>query len=204
MEFLWLVVGVLVGLVATWLYLEVRYRARLGEQEARLSETNRRIQGTLERELGAHEGTKQRLARMDDEDASNKTRIAGLQRDLEAVRQVVESVRADASEKGLEIARLQVRNEELQAALDAIHDERTHFDAVVDRARSDNRAAAEQVRAQIAALEARLVGQGEAPGEAEEGAARLADLERRLGEREATIASLEAELRALREGGREG
>lgn len=159
-ELLWLVIGLAIGILAAWLFLAARNRANLGAQEVRLSETNRRIQRALERELSAHEGTKQRLARMSEEDEINKARMEELGADLDASRRVLESVQTDTVEKSLEITRLNERVQELIDERDAARNEVKTFDKVVARARVQSDAMTQGIMAKLATLESRLKGMG--------------------------------------------
>lgn len=218
MEILWLAIGLAVGLSGAWLYFAARSRSRLAEQETRLSETNRRIQRALERELSAHEGTKHRLGRMNEEDKVQKERIESLNEDVDANRKVLESVQADAAAKGLKVASLELRIEELEAELADSEKKLEEFDNVVARARSHSDATTEGIMAKLATLESRLVtdgdedegampteeGGGEPDSDAEQARIpglelEIADLKARLAAQDTQIASLQAERDALRD-----
>lgn len=218
MEFLWLAIGLAVGLTGAWFFFEARSRSRLAEQETRLSETNRRIQRALERELSAHEGTKHRLARMNEEDKAQKERIESLNTDVDANRKVLESVQADAAAKGLEVASLELKIEELESELSESEKKLEEFNNVVARARSHSDATTEGIMAKLATLESRLVTDGDEDdarpdAEADESEpdddrheaqlprleAEIAELKARLTAQDTQIASLEAERDALRE-----
>ncbi len=219
MEFLWLFIGLAVGVIGAWLFFEARTRARLAEQEVRLSETNRRIQRALERELSAHEGTKHRLNRMNDEDKINKERMESLNTDVDAGRQVLESVQADAAAKGVEIARLELRIEELTAELETRDAQLEEFDTVVARARSHSDSTTEDIMAKLARLESRLktdedddAGQDEGTAQGADTAqtgsidvyeAEIAELKSQLQAKEDAIASLKADIAADQPGDNE-
>ncbi len=216
MEFLWLFIGLAVGVIGAWLFFEARSRARLAEQEVRLSETNRRIQRALERELSAHEGTKHRLNRMNDEDKINKERMESLNTDVDAGRQVLESVQADAAAKGVEIARLELRIEELMAEIETRDAQLEEFDAVVARARSHSDSTTEDIMAKLARLESRFgsdddedsdIDQDEPSEAGTETAeskaigdykAEVAELKSQVQARDETIASLKADVAATK------
>lgn len=213
MEFLWLFIGLAVGVIGAWLFFEARTRSRLAEQEVRLSETNRRIQRALERELSAHEGTKHRLNRMNDEDKINKERMESLNTDVDAGRQVLESVQADAAAKGVEIARLELRIEELLGEIDARDAELKEFDTVVARARSHSDSTTEDIMEKLARLESQFESDEDSDPDQDEKStgsadtvksevignyeAEIADLKLQLQAKEDAIASLEADIAAV-------
>lgn len=198
MEFLWLFIGLAVGVIGAWLFFEARARARLAEQEVRLSETNRRIQRALERELSAHEGTKHRLNRMDDEDKINKERMESLNTDVDAGRQVLESVQADAAAKGVEIARLELRIEELVSEIEVRDAQLEEFDTVVARARSHSDSTTEDIMAKLARLESQFGSDADSGSEPDDGSAASADTAQSedVGDHEAEIADLKSQLQA--------
>lgn len=213
MEFLWLFIGLAVGVIGAWLFFEARTRSRLAEQEVRLSETNRRIQRALERELSAHEGTKHRLNRMDNEDKINKERMESLNTDVDASRQVLESVQADAAAKGVEIARLELQVEKLLGEIETRDTQLEEFDTVVARARSHSDSTTEDIMAKLARLESQFgsdedgdPNQGERSAGSTETAsseaigkykAEIADLKLQLQAKDDAIASLKADIAAV-------
>lgn len=213
MEFLWLFIGLAVGVIGAWLFFEARTRSRLAEQEVRLSETNRRIQRALERELSAHEGTKHRLNRMDNEDKINKERIESLNTDVDASRQVLESVQADAAAKGVEIARLELRIEELLGEIATRDAQLEEFDTVVARARSHSDSTTEDIMAKLARLESQFGSDQDGGSDRDERPeastdtveseaisnyeTEIADLKSQLHAKEDAIASLKADIAAV-------
>lgn len=198
MEFLWLFIGLAVGVIGAWLFFEARTRSRLAEQEVRLSETNRRIQRALERELSAHEGTKHRLNRMNDEDKISKERMESLNTDVDASRQVLESVQADAAAKGVEIARLELRIEELLGEIDARDAQLEEFDTVVARARSHSDSTTEDIMAKLARLESQFGTEEDGDPDPDEKSAGSTEPEQSeaIGNHEAEIAELKSQLQA--------
>ncbi|MGI9383614.1 MAG: hypothetical protein ACR2PO_10700 [Methyloligellaceae bacterium] len=189
MEFLWLVIGLIIGIVIAWFVLNARCNRQLAEREAELSGAKRQVEQALEQAGSAHEVTQTRLAEVEAREAEAEKQISSLGADLDAASKELESVKADAVEKGAVISEVQSESDDLKARLVAADEGHSDLEAQLNDARAARDAAGDDSRARIEGLEADL---RERDGEISRLQAELADL-RAASEAQAEAAAIEPE-----------
>ncbi len=193
MEILWLVIGVLIGLVIAWWFLSSKFSRQLEEKEAELVSSRQQAEQDLEQAHSAHATTKSHLAASEENQAAAAARVASLEADLSAARGERDNLKSK------------------HAALDG---ELTTARGELDKQISLNAATESQrrtIESDMQQLESRLNETGQknteltrlldetqasrdAAGDADH--SRISDLEGRIGEQETEIARLQAELKA--------
>lgn len=162
MAILWLAIGIVIGLLAAWFSLNMRWSKPLSELRAGRSQTSHRVERALEKEREAHEATKQQLSEVDAREDSTSSQNATVRADLDASREELESVKAAAAQTSAKFAHLQSQCDDLAARLKAAEDGRAQLDAQLRQAEADRDAARDDCRSQISTHEARLRDRDEA------------------------------------------
>ena len=136
MDFLWLLVGLVIGALAVWLYLNRQYEKRLADREAELMEATRRAEQAAEKERDAHGDTRLMISDLEDREATAQERVSALtlelktaSSELERVRREHENVQQQTSEVTAAKNAASEKLESLQSELNAVRDQ-------LERARS--------------------------------------------------------------------
>ena len=212
MDVLWLLIGIVVGLVLAWLFFSFRFKRKTKAHEAELQRECGRIQEIADRERDAHQYTIKRLSALETEHAAAAERTAALSSDLKACGERLDTERGGhlqtrqrLSQAESDSATAIERADAMKAELEAVRQKLEHHE-------SSGTQSSEQLTKLQAAnenLESRLneeqVSRGRFETQLQEAQAaissgsrgdqvRIAELEERLREREAKISQLEAEL----------
>ena len=210
MEFVWLLIGFVIGLLVAWYFLGTRHSQQLAKREAELREETQRANEDLERLREAHETTKQNLSEAQVKEASAVERAQSLEAglsasrdDLERLSETHETVKQRLSDTETKEASAAAQIELLETDLKTRGEEMKRVKAAAEASRSQ----LNQQQSTIDDLKVRLstaetaraqIDQQLKQAQAERGAAdddrhsQVADLEARIRERDEKITRLEA------------
>lgn len=172
MEILWILLGLVTGILLAWYFLGTRYRAELAEQESSWAERLRKEEAQAAEQRSLHEVTKTALGESLSREATARQQATALESQFADSRQALGQARAEASEASGELAAARSETGDLRSKL-----------AAGAAARS--------------ALEEKMLAQKEAGAAAaaasDDSAARLRRLQSELTTRDQKIAALQAE-----------
>ena len=98
MEFLWLIIGFIIGLLVAWFYLDARHKKQSAEREAELLQNSRQADEALGREKDAHNATKQRISELEAKQASARGQSGSLTAEYKAGQDNLQQAKADGGE----------------------------------------------------------------------------------------------------------
>jgi len=114
MEFLWLIIGFIIGLLVAWFYLDARYKRQSAEREAELVDNIRQAEAALEREKDAHNTTKQRISELETQHTLAREQTASLTAELKKSEEDLERAKAAGGENRDMQAQLQQRDADIK------------------------------------------------------------------------------------------
>ncbi len=109
MWILWLIVGIIIGLLVAWFYLNAQYQKQSGENEAKLLRDGRQAEEALERERDVHNASKQRVAELEAEHSAARQETASVTADLQASQEQLQQAKAGGGGDSAKVASLQGR-----------------------------------------------------------------------------------------------
>ena len=98
MDFVWLVIGFVIGLLVAWFYLDARYKRQSAEREAKLLNNIRQAEEALEREKDAHNTTMQRISELEAQHTLAREQTASLTAELKKSEENLERAEAASGE----------------------------------------------------------------------------------------------------------
>ena len=178
MEILWILLGLVIGVLLAWFFLGARHRDALARQESSWTERLREAEAQTEEQRTLHEGAKTALAEAQSREAAAGQRVTALESELADNSQALEDARAEASQTSSQLASVQSETGDLRSKLGAETAARSKLE--------------EKIRAQQEAGSA-------AAAAGDDSAARVRSLEGTLTARDQRIAALEAEVARLKQ-----
>lgn len=156
MEVLWLIIGVIIGLLIAWWFLSSRHKAQMAEKDAEVASARHKIEQDVELERRAHDTTRSDLANAEARTKSAEDRAAALEADLTSVRSELDSQKSNQAEAADQLSKARADVTDLNAKLD----EAKRSNAALASQLEDAAAAREnelgETRAQLSALQDRV------------------------------------------------
>ena len=149
MEIVWLVLGILVGVLIAWWFLSKRCKTQLEEQEAWLSQARQQAEQDLEKERSAHETTKARLSDAEEKQSSAEQRAASSETELGTIRTELDQLKSTSAEAETERRRL-------ESELAEANRQTTSLSEDLEQARTARDEAADADRSRTGELERRI------------------------------------------------
>lgn len=164
MEFVWFLIGLAVGALAVWFYLNRQCSAQLEAQEAEAKERVAAVTSQRDAqvaELGRvrteHQTAQQQLSEAKAAKNAASERAESLQSELDAIRQQLERAEAGEADKSAKLQEQQSQNTELTSRLDNAESHRATLDARLKETEAERAAASEAVDTRISDLQESLV-----------------------------------------------
>ncbi len=98
MDFLWLIIGFIIGLIVAWFYLGARHKKLSAEREAALLQGKREAEEALERERDAHNAAKQRASELETQYALAREETSAVSAELKTSEEKLAQVEAASGE----------------------------------------------------------------------------------------------------------
>ncbi len=114
MSILWLIIGIIIGLLVAWFYLGARYKKQSEEREAELLQGRRETEVALERERDGHNSTKQRIPELEAQHALAHKHATSLTGELKTSQEKLEQANAASDENRDMQERLRQRDRQIK------------------------------------------------------------------------------------------
>ena len=149
MDIVWLVLGILIGVLIAWWLLTKRCKTQLEEQEAWLNQARQQAEQDLEKERSAHETTKARLSDAEEKQSSAEQHAASSETELGTIRTELDQLKSMDAEAETERRRL-------ESELEEANRQTTTLSKDLEQARTARDEAAEADRSRIGEFERRI------------------------------------------------
>jgi len=148
MAILWILLGLIVGVVVTWYFLRMRYRAKMAEQETSWAEKLKKKEAEAAKEQGLHQETKNALIEAESWRTAAEQQTATLKSELAESRESLKKAEAEVSTQRILHEKTKSALAESQSSAAAAQEDASALKIEA----ADNRQALEKARSETSAI----------------------------------------------------